>query len=471
MNARTMPAESPFAAASLGKADWRATVRLPDFFARAGGALRRLPSGEQATMVNRLLLTTIVLAVTLIQMFFGDRTAQDFFRSGLPWLGVYLVAALCLQIHLLRRPASFYLRRAFSAFIDAAIVSYGLWRGGAGAGYLFPLYFWLILGHGVRFGAGAMGAAVAFSSLGFGAVCSFSPFWRQNSALATGLTLSLVIIPLYGALRLRRAALARAEADRANHAKTLLLASVSHELRTPLTAIVGLGALLRQTPLDDEQREMVQTLEAAGGLLMRHIEALLSVSRDEMERRQKPPERVDLYALLISLRALLAVEAEKKGVRVGVCIDATTPRHIWAEPGLLLDILQNLGGNAVKFTAAGAVAIHVACRPRDAGSVVLRKGARHRHWRGKGRAGPYFRELRPGQSRHFPRVWRQRPRADGGRQRGMSRKLCARRHGRLPDQADRSGSAAGGGGRRGSAGGNAAARGSGRRGRNAGRPA
>jgi two-component system sensor histidine kinase RpfC len=361
-------AKNAFAPASSGEADWRGTVSLPDFFAR----IRRLrPSGEQATMVNRLLLAAVVLAATLVQMLSGDQTAQDFFHSGLPWLGAYVAAALCLQIHLLRRPNSFRLRRALSAFIDAAIVSYGLWQGGAAAGYLFPLYFWLILGHGVRFGPQAMGAAVAFSALGFGGVCFFSPFWRHNSALATGLTLSLVIIPLYGALLLRRAALARAEAERANHAKTLLLASVSHELRTPLTAIVGLGALLQKTPLDDEQRNMVQTLEGASGLLMRHIEALLSVSRDEMERRQKPPERLDLYALLISLRALLAVEAEKKGVRVGVCIDPETPRHIRAEPGLLLDILQNLGGNAVKFTAAGAVSIHVACRPRDADSVVL----------------------------------------------------------------------------------------------------
>jgi two-component system sensor histidine kinase RpfC len=217
-----------------------------------------------------------------------------------------------------------------------------------------------------------MGAAVASSTLGFAVVCRSSPFWREDAALSIGLALSIVIIPIYGALLLRRAALARAEAERANHAKTLLLASVSHELRTPLTAIVGLGALLQKTPLDDEQREMVQTMEGAGGLLMRHIEALLSVSRDEMERRQKPPERIDLLALLTALRALLAVEADKKGVRLGLSIEAETPRHVRAEPGLLLDLLQNLGGNAVKFTAAGAVAIHVKCLSRNAESLDLR---------------------------------------------------------------------------------------------------
>ena len=252
------------------------------------------------------------------------------------------------------------------------MISFGLWQGGSAAGYLFPLYFWLILGNGIRFGAKAMGAAVASSTLGFAAVCLFSPVWREDAALSIGLGLSIVIIPIYGALLLRRAALARAEAERANHAKTLLLASVSHELRTPLTAIVGLGALLQKTPLDDEQREMVQTMEGAGGLLMRHIEALLNVSRDEMERRQKPQERIDLLALLASLRGLLAVEADKKGVRLGLSIEAETPRHVRSEPGLLLDLLQNLGGNAVKFTAAGAVAIHVKCLSRGADSLDLR---------------------------------------------------------------------------------------------------
>ena len=281
-------------------------------------------------------------------------------------------AIFALQAHLLWRPTHSKLRRSLAIFSDTAIISFGLWQGGSAAGYLFPLYFWLILGNGIRFGPKAMGAAVVSSTLGFAAVCRFSPIWREDAALSIGLALSLVIIPIYGALLLRRAALARAEAERANHAKTLLLASVSHELRTPLTAIVGLGALLQKTTLDDEQREMVQTMEGAGGLLMRHIEALLSVSRDEMERRQKPRERIDLLALLASLRAMLAVEADKKGVRLGLSIEAETPRHVRAEPGLLLDLLQNLGGNAVKFTAAGAVAIHVKCLSRGAENLDLR---------------------------------------------------------------------------------------------------
>ena len=152
----------------------------------------------------------------------------------------------------------------------------------------------------------------------------------------------------------------------------MLLASVSHELRTPLTAIVGLAALLQKTKLDDEQREMAQTLSGAGGIMMRHIEALLTVSRDEIGPRSTTPERVDLLALLTNLRALLAVEADKKGVRLGVSIEAETPCRVWAEPGVLLDALQNLGGNAVKFTPAGAVAIHVGVARRGPETIDLR---------------------------------------------------------------------------------------------------
>jgi two-component system sensor histidine kinase RpfC len=329
-------------------------------------------SGEQAVTISRLLLATVVLLGASAHANAGGNSAQAFFREGMPWLQAYLALTLAIQAHIMLRPRPSVTRRLLAIGIDTAIISFGMNCGGDAAAYLFPLYFWMILGNGLRFGGRFMGAAVVSAAAGFAATVATTPFWRANMAFSSGLFLALLIIPLYGGLLLRRLAEAHAEAKRANHAKTLLLACVSHELRTPLTAIIGLGALLQETELDEEQREMVQTLSGAGSLLLRHIEGLLTVSRDEMERGKATPERVDLLALLISLRALLAVEAEKKGLRLGLFLEADTPRHIVAEPDLLRDVLQNLVGNAVKFTPRGAVSIHAGVIRRDAETLDLR---------------------------------------------------------------------------------------------------
>ncbi len=323
-------------------------------------------------MVNRLVLGVMVLAAAGFLAFGGERPAQDFYHEGLPWVCAYLLIVSLFQLHVTKRAGPSPARRIAAICADAAIISFGLRQGDAASACLFPLYFWMILGNGVRLGARYMGAAVASSAAGFAVNVWLTDFWHSHVALSAGLFASLIIIPIYGGLLLRRLAEAHAEAERANHAKTLLLACVSHELRTPLTAIIGLGALLQKTELDSQQREMVQTLSNAGGILLRHIEALLTVARDEIGQEPQRPERVDLFALLCNLRGLLAVEADKKGVRLGLCIDADTPRHVLAEPALLLDILQNLGGNAVKFTQSGAVAIHVGVISRDDAATELK---------------------------------------------------------------------------------------------------
>src|SRR5208282_1202169 len=328
--------------------------------------------GEQGVTINRLLLAMLVLAGACAHAHTGSKGALEFIRHGMPSLQAFLVMTTAIQAHIVLRPSPNVARRLLGIVVDASAISFGMRYGGAASAYLFPLYFWMILGYGLRFGQGFMVAALAGAAVGFAATVWFTPFWRANVAFSAGLFLALFIIPMYGVLLLSRLAEARAEAERANHAKTLLLACVSHELRTPLTAIAGLSALLQGTELDEEQRGMVQTLSGAGDILLRHIEALLTVSRDEIEQRPEARERVDLFALLIGLRALLAVEADRKGVRLGLCIEADTPRHILARPALLLDVLQNLAGNAVKFTPRGAVAIHVGVGRRGLGSLDLR---------------------------------------------------------------------------------------------------
>jgi two-component system sensor histidine kinase RpfC len=327
---------------------------------------------EQGIILNRLCLALVVLSAASLHAHFGGATAHSYLFGGLPWLEAYILLIGLTQAHLAIWPAPNPVRRVLSGCADVVFVSAGLYLGDAASAYLAMLYFWLILGYGARFGLAYMGVAVASSAVGFAIAIWKTPFWQENAALSAGLFCSLIVIPAYGAVLLGRLNEARAEAERANRAKTLLLANVSHELRTPLTAILGLGELLKKTGLDADQRDMVQTLSGAANILLRHIEALLSVSRDEIGSDTPRLERIDLFALLLSLRDLLAVEADKKGVRLGLCLEAGAPQHIRAEPGLLLDILQNLAGNAVKFTPSGAVAICVRAMPRDGGEIRLR---------------------------------------------------------------------------------------------------
>ena len=323
-------------------------------------------------MLNRLAFAILVLSASALQARNGGSGGRRFLDEGLPSLQAYVAFIGLAQAHLALWPNESRLRRTIAIFADAAFVSYGLWLGGAASAFLLPLYLWMILGNGMRLGVAYMAVSVISAVVGFGANVWATPFWRENVALSAGLSFAIVTMPVYGALLLRRIAEARAEAERASQAKTLLLANVSHELRTPLTAILGLGDMLKKTGLDGGQREMVQTICGAANVLLRHIEGLLTVSRDEIGADARQVERVDLYALLISLRAMLAVEADKKGVRLGLAIEGGTPRHIRSEPGLLLDVVQNLGGNAVKFTPAGAVAIHVAAVNREGHGLVLR---------------------------------------------------------------------------------------------------
>ncbi|MDI9846804.1 ATP-binding protein [Rhodoblastus sp. 17X3] len=327
---------------------------------------------EQGILLNRLCLALVVLSAASLHAHYGGATAHSYLVRGLPWLEGYILLIGLTQAHLAFWPAPNAMRRVLSVCADVVFISVGLSQGDAASAYLATIYFWLILGYGVRFGLAYMGVAVASSAVGFAFAIWMTPFWQANAALSAGLFCSLIVIPAYGAVLLGRLNEARAEAERANRAKTLLLANVSHELRTPLTAILGLGELLKQSGLDAGQRDMVQTLSGAANILLRHIEALLSVSRDDIGSAAPRLERVDLFALLLSLRDLLAVEADKKGVRLGLCLEAGAPQHIRAEPGLLLDILHNLVGNAVKFTSSGAVAIAVRLLPGDGGDIRLR---------------------------------------------------------------------------------------------------
>ncbi len=156
---------------------------------------------------------------------------------------------------------------------------------------------------------------------------------------------------------LARAEDLRREADAANAAKSTFLAQISHDLRTPLHAILGVTDLMLSGPLDEQLRADARTVREAGGILLRLINDLLDLSRIEAGRVDLAHEPFRLDELATPVIDLLAVKARAKNLALAATLDPTLPVALCGDADRLRQILFNLAGNAVKFTASGSVSI------------------------------------------------------------------------------------------------------------------
>ncbi|MEN9905236.1 MAG: hypothetical protein RLZZ555_1801 [Pseudomonadota bacterium] len=154
---------------------------------------------------------------------------------------------------------------------------------------------------------------------------------------------------------------AKRSAETANRAKSEFLANMSHEIRTPLNAMIGLSELLLRERLTAHQQDFIARIHATGRSLLGLLNDVLDQARCESGRLRLESLRLNPAEILERTRALFEIQAIEKGLALEFALPADLPQRLKGDPLRLQQVLNNLVGNALKFTPHGSVRVAVQC--------------------------------------------------------------------------------------------------------------
>ncbi|VAV89845.1 hypothetical protein MNBD_ALPHA04-1983, partial [hydrothermal vent metagenome] len=268
---------------------------------------------------------------------------------------LYLIGSLCIAIAYRFNPRPSNLRKFAGLCVEFSSGTFIFYVGGADIAAVYPVYIWVILGFGFRFGIKWLILSALMATASFAWIITNVEFWIQNRSLSIGLLVGLVAVPAYCSTLITKLSKAKEQAEAANKAKSLFLASISHELRTPLNAIIGYGTYLQDMKLPEKQHQMVTTSVSAGRHLLHLITQLLSFAQSDSREELPVPTEFRVTDIIAEVRDILQITATEKGLGIHLQAEAMSDQMVSGQVDYIKNILINLTSNAIKFTDQGYV--------------------------------------------------------------------------------------------------------------------